>query len=140
MKREEVPTFLKMSSTFNFKQTLKWNPSCRINIVESLDYSKLFSQEEFAIVHCCKHPIFVQKIKLSKIPFLAGKFKFNVWVDFIKIEFLNKNWYFASLCISRSRLKVSSVGSNKPLFSLTLTSNSSSSNCYSPITHELVGP
>ena len=32
--------------------------------------------------HCGKIPIFVQKIKFSTIPFLAGKFKCNVGVDF----------------------------------------------------------
>ena len=37
--------------------------------------------------HCGKIPIFVQKIKFSIIPFLAGKFKFQL----IKIEFLDKN-------------------------------------------------
>ena len=38
-----------------------------------------------------KSQFLFQKIKFSIIPFLAGKFKFNVGVDFIKIEFLNKN-------------------------------------------------
>ena len=32
------------------------------------------------------------------MPVLVGKFKFNVGVDFIKIEFLNKNLDFASVC------------------------------------------
>ena len=43
------------------------------------------------VSHCGKIPIFVKKIKLSKIPFLAGNFKFNVGVDFIIIEFLDIN-------------------------------------------------
>ena len=48
-------------------------------------------QINVCVAHCGKIPIFVQEIKFSIIPFLAGKFKFNVGVDFIKIEFLDKN-------------------------------------------------
>ena len=48
-------------------------------------------QDIFNSAHCGKIQIFVQKIKFSIIPFLAGKFKFNVGLDFIKIEFLDKN-------------------------------------------------
>jgi len=36
--------------------------------------------------HCGKIPIFVQKIKFSIIPFLAGRFKFQI----IKINFEQK--------------------------------------------------
>ena len=60
-------------------------------------FSCLFYQK--VVAHCGKIPIFVQKIKLSKIPFLAGKFKFNVGVDFINIDFLNKNPNFATVCL-----------------------------------------
>ena len=57
--------------------------------------------------HCGKITIFVQKIKFSIIPFLAGKFKFNVGIEFIKIEFLNKNCDFASVCsVERSSISV----------------------------------
>ena len=45
-----------------------------------------------------QNPNFCSKITFSIITFLAGKFKFNVGVDFIKIEFLDKNWDFASVC------------------------------------------
>ena len=48
--------------------------------------------------HCGKIRIFVHKIKSSIFPFSAGKFKFQSGVNFIKIELLDKNWDFASVC------------------------------------------
>ena len=57
-----------------------------------------------------KSQFLFKKIKFSIIPFFAGKFKFDVGhvgVDFIKIEFLDKNIDFASVCSrSRSTLQV----------------------------------
>ena len=55
--------------------------------------------EMVSVPHCGKIPIIVQKFKFSIIPVLAGKFKFNFGVDFIKIEILDKNWEFASVCV-----------------------------------------
>ena len=57
-------------------------------------------QINVCVAHCGKIPIFVQKYQ----SFLAGKFKFNVGVDFTKIEFLDKNWNFASVCRARHHL------------------------------------
>jgi len=57
-------------------------------------------QINVCVAHCGKIPIFVQKNQ----SFLAGKFKFNVGVDFIKIEFLNKKLRFCISVLSKGGL------------------------------------
>ena len=47
--------------------------------------------EMVSVPHCGKIPIIVQKSKFSKIPFLAGKFKFKCWSRFLsKLNFWTK--------------------------------------------------
>ena len=54
--------------------------------------------EADALHTAAKSPFLFKKINFSIIPFLAGKFKLEVVVKLVKIEFLNKNWDFASVC------------------------------------------
>ena len=70
---------------------------CEISFVTPKMYRQNARSRSRPRPHYGKIPIFVQKIKFSIIPFLAGKFKFNIAVDFIKIEFLDKKLRF---CIS----------------------------------------
>ena len=67
----------------------------------------------------------VQKIKFSKIPFLAGKFKFNVGVDFIKIEqkitFCISVRWFATVCLFINHLNPTFPGTK---FRLSILSSS----------------
>ena len=56
-------------------------------------------QINVCVAHCGKIPIFVQKNQ----SFLAGKFKFNVGVDFIKIEFFEQKVEILHQCAFKRR-------------------------------------
>ena len=84
---------------------MTWSLSAETACVSDTSSLFLLLSSLLTGTHCGKIQIFVQKIKFSIITFLAGKFKFNVGVDFIKIEFLNKNWDFASVCGRVEKMK-----------------------------------
>ena len=82
--------------------------------------------------HTAANINFCSKIKFSIIPFLARKFKFTVGVDFIKIELLDKNWDFASVCLLL-------LGSNLvcvlPTFTFPSLSSRDLKTCFKPFRH-----
>ena len=93
----------RLKQRFLFNSYKSWECSgAREPVVKKMGFE--IKQNEGG-THCCKIPIFVQKIRFSIIPFLAGKFKFNVGSRF------HQNWIFGQklrFCISVREDNISS--------------------------------